>query len=560
MESMGPVPGNALVASPVPFGLGSAGPSPVRSALAALAANAHASGWAWRVLAQGVSETSAFGVRGLQDGVLPPTVLEPARLDGLRHHTADALTPSDLDRLAHLRALSADALLELGRLPFPFLREPGDRGFTRIGWDDALAMAAGALEGPDTAWLVGDTVSSETSWTVGHAARAFGSERLLHSGAPPVTGPLRHGLGVDQSTCGLTDLIGTDLVLVAGPMGRHPLLARYLRAAKERGTRVVFLTDHVPTSLESAWSTGSLSSLFFGTRLPDDVIPVEPGGTEALLLAVLRLLVSSEGMDREFVDAHTTGFAALRDRLLALDLRSLERQAGLQRGTIEWLGELIGRARNVVTVYDGLPAPAVSALVDLHLLRGAIGRPLTGLLPLFAGPGLPGACLAGFTDGDLAGAESLAVFGADLSAHDGLENVGTRVHVATHLDPSMLVEPAERVLLLPMQSVHEQRGGTAWSTVDRRFFVCPELSDHPILGESRPAWQIPGRLLEVAGKADGPPFRTTRAVREAMVASHPDVGGLVDLDGPSESFQVGGPLLCEGGRFPTDDGNARFSG
>lgn len=560
LEPLAPVPGGTAIASPIPFGFGSAGATPGRAALAAAMQNIGQAGYAWRVLSQGVSDTSAFGVVGLRDHTLPGRVLEPERLRSLRRHTEPALTPSDLTRVAHLRSLSREGLLELGRLPFPFIRRAGDRGFERASWSEALALAGDALDGAagHSGWVIGDRQSLETSFALAKTARAFDSEQLLRAGPPVVTGPLEEALGEGTSTCSLTDIVGADLVVLFGSIERHPLLARYLRAAKERGSRVVVFAEAVPAELEAAWSPGSLNSLLFGTRLVDDVVPVAREAVQPVLDAILKGIVAAGAHDTHFVEHHTTGFAAVQRHLGALDLRELERTSGVHRGQLEWLVELFSRARNLVSLYDGLPTGAVRSLVNLHLATGAIGRPLTGLLPLLSGPGVPGARLAGFrppaADADLPSV--VTAFGADLTPFgQRLDAVRTRIHAATHLDASMLVEPGEQVVLLPLQSIYEQRGGGLFGSVDRRVVHTPELPDHPIVGASRPAWEVAGQLASTV-RPDAPSFRTTRALREALVAEHPAWSGIVDL---RDSVQIHGPLIGEAGRFPHDDHRARFT-
>jgi len=60
----------------------------------------------------------------------------------LRLNTMPALDPALLTDVAALRNQTNAELRELGRLPFPMLRQKGDKGFRRITWADAYERIA----------------------------------------------------------------------------------------------------------------------------------------------------------------------------------------------------------------------------------------------------------------------------------------------------------------------------------------------------------------------------------------------------------------------------------
>ncbi|MCB9668804.1 MAG: molybdopterin-dependent oxidoreductase [Alphaproteobacteria bacterium] len=556
-ELPAPVEGTSGVASLVPFGVGSAGPSPLREGLAALSANADQLGWAWRVLRHGVCDGCALGSAGLSDDVLPGVHLCRRRLRELRRHTGPALTPSDLTRLPSLRARDTADLRALGRIPFPFVHRPGDGGLVRVAWDEALALVGEAIgdAAEASSWIVGDRSSLEASWALGHTARTLGSTRLYRRGPAHPAVPLAPLLGAPAATCTLADCIGTDVLLLVGlDPEAAPALARVVAAAKDRGTRVVVVAPELAPALEAAWLPGRPVSAVFGTRLVDDFLPVAPEGMPALFEAVLEGLITERTVAASFVAAHTVGF----DDLPRAELREIVIRTGLARGQVEWLTELLGRARNIVSIWAD--ATVSIPLARVHLARGALGRPLNGLLPFLPGPGTEGARVAGFADEPPVTDGVLVALDADLSGLDGLSDAKVRVHAATHLDPSMLVEAREAVVVLPTQSLYEQRGGGTLASLDRRLRFSPELPDHPLVGEARPAWEIPGQLLRAARPDADVPFRTTSAIRKAIEAAEPLWAGLGGFQAEGDTLQWGGTQLAAGGRFPFPDGCARFQG
>jgi len=67
------------------------------------------------------------------------------RLKLLRLNTMPAMDHTLLEDAAALQHLTSKQLRELGRLPYPMIRQKGDRGFRRVSWDEALDVAAGYI-------------------------------------------------------------------------------------------------------------------------------------------------------------------------------------------------------------------------------------------------------------------------------------------------------------------------------------------------------------------------------------------------------------------------------
>ncbi|MBI4467823.1 MAG: formate dehydrogenase, partial [Acidobacteria bacterium] len=128
------------------------------------------------------------------------------------------------------------------------------------------------------------------------------------------------------------------------------------------------------------------------------------------------------------------------------------------------------------------------------------------------------------------------------------------------LSPQMFVEPGEEVLLLPAQTRYEQSGGGTETTTERRILLSPEIPGRRI-GESRPEWWI----LMMAAERARPELRSrihfvdAQDIREEMAKAVPFYKGIEKLRVEGDALQWGGPQLCQGGRFPTDNQRARFT-
>src|SRR5690606_10477630 len=89
-------------------------------------------------------------------------------------------------------------------------------------------------------------------------------------------------------------------------------------------------------------------------------------------------------IDHEFIDAHTTGFAAFRDAVMAEPWDLIETQSGVGRAQIRRAAEIYMRAERVIACWAmGITqhrnaVANVQEIVNLLLLRGNLGRPGAG--------------------------------------------------------------------------------------------------------------------------------------------------------------------------------------
>ena len=611
------------LAGAVPFGLGRTKPTHFRDMARAAWANRDNLPYAWRVLSRGVCDGCALGVAGLHDWTIDGVHLCLTRLALLRLNTMPALDPAVLADVAALRGLDNAALRALGRLPVPLLRERGDAGFRRITWDEAQARIAARLRAsgaPRAAfYLTSRALTNEVYYVAQKVARFLGTNnidnaaRLCHS---PSTGAMKRALGVAASTCSYRDWWGSDLVIFFGsnPANDQPVAMKYLHEAKRTGTRVVLVNPLREPGMERYWVPSTPRSALFGTDIADYWFGVAHGGDIAFLAGVLRLLLEHGWIDRAFVDQHTSGADALAAALAALDWPTLEAQAGLPRASMEEFAALIRDARSAVLVWSmGITqhahgGDAVQMICNLALLRGWVGRPHCGLMPIRGHSGVQGGAEMGAYATALPGglpitpatAAALAdVYGFPVPETPGLtapemieaaargeldllysiggnllrtlpdpdyvagalERLPMRVHQDILVTDQMLLDPGSddgQVLLLPAKTRYEQDGGGTQTSTERRVMFSPELPRQ--VGEARAEWRI---LRELAAAVD--PTRAEllgcesgAAIRAEIARVVPFYDGIQHLRAAGESFQYGGPHLAAGGVFPTADGRARL--
>ncbi len=577
--------------------------------------------YAWRILRDGVCDGCALGTSGLSDWTVEGVHLCNVRLRLLRLNTMPALDVRLLEDVAPLQHKRARELRALGRLPYPLLRRKGEAGFKRITWDEAFQLMAERLRKADPkrtyVYLTSRGIPNESYYAVQKAVRALGSNnldnaaRICHS---PSTFALKAALGVAATTCSYSDLIGTDLVSFIGSnvANNQPVMMKYLYHAKKAGTKVVTIGPYREPGMEAYWVPSDLESALFGTRVSDRFFQVKPGGDRAFLYGALKVMLEQSYLDMRFIEAHTAGFDELRAALAAMDFGVLERLSGLPRSEMAAYAELIARAEKAVFVWgmgvtQHTDAEAtVHAILNLALSKGFVGREGCGVMPIrghsgvqggaemgayatafpgnvpvtaenaaalsqlygFAVPSEPGLTIPEALDAARAGnLDVLFAVGGNFrevmpdpaGVDEALSRIPLRIHMDIALSTQMLASPAEAALLLPATTRYEVPGGVSETSTERRVIFSPEIPG-PRVGEARPEWEVFGELAarvhpELADKVR---FAGTQAIREEIAKVVPCYDGIQHLKAKGDQFQYGGERLCEGWRFETPDGKARF--
>ncbi|MGH7724448.1 MAG: FdhF/YdeP family oxidoreductase [Candidatus Eiseniibacteriota bacterium] len=581
--------------------------------------------YAWRILTRGVCDGCALGTSGLADYTMPGVHLCTVRLNLLRMNTMKAMDPGRLADVRPLAASSGRALRELGRLAHPMVRRRGEPGFFPISWDEALERIADRL-GPILArdpnrfacYVTSRGVTNETYYAVQKAVRALGtnnvdnSARLCHA---PSTSVLKSMLGATGSTCSYVDWIGTDLLVFLGSdvANNQPVATKYIYYAKHHGTKVALVNPYREPGMEGYWIPSVLESAVFGTKLTDEHFSVHSGGDAAFLNGVLKALLARGGIDRTWIDAHTTGFDALEAELARQSFDDLEAISGATRSDMERFATLYAGARSAVFVWSmGLTQHEtgpdnVRALVNLALARGMVGREHTGLMPIRGHSGVQGGSEVGCIPNGLPGGRGLdsdarremhALWGFEPPEERGLDaramidaafdhrldalfaiggnfldtlpdplrvaaalgRLPLRIHQDLVVTSQMLVEPGEEVFLLPARTRYEQTGGGTETSTERRILMSPEIPGHRF-GEARNEWEP---LAELARRlrperAKGLAYGDAQAIRNEIARAVPFYAGIERLRETGDQVQYGGRLLCADGRFETEDQRARFA-
>jgi len=401
-----------LWVSKVPFGLGKIKPHHVLDTMKVVWENKDNLPYASRILRKGVCDGCALGVSGLKDQTLTGPHLCTTRLNVLRLNTMSAINENVLFSDIHeLRKMNSTELRKLGRIPFPLIRKPGERKFSRLTWDKAMDYIANKYKkiNPKQAafYLTSRGITNESYYVAGKVARFIGTNnidnasRICHS---PSKTALKRSIGVGASTCNYKDWIGTDILLFWGSVAANnqPVSTKYMYAAKRKGTKIIIINPYYEPAMEKYWIPSNVESALFGTKIADDIYQVNIGGDIAFMHGIMKHWFEMEreevgsAIDHDFVKNHVNGYKDLKKTVMTYEWEQLEKSSGLSRDRMKELAILLAKSKSAVFVWSmGLTqhrfgTDNISQVANLALLRGFLGREHCGLMPIRGHSGVQG--------------------------------------------------------------------------------------------------------------------------------------------------------------------------
>ncbi|MBA1379445.1 nitrate reductase [Pseudomonas brassicacearum] len=510
------------------------------------------------------------------------------------------------------------------RALYPELRLGKGLARSRTDWDSALDHAASvfaetiAEHGPDSvAFYISGQLLTEDYYAFNKLARALvgtnnidSNSRLCMSSA--VVG-YKRSLGADAPPCSYEDLELSDCVMIVGSnmAYAHPILFRRLEEAKSRRPEMkIIVIDPRRTD------TCDLADLH---------LAILPGTDVALFHGILHLLLWEDWIDRSFIKAHTEGLADLKNLVRDYTPTMVAQLCGISVEQLHQCAEWVGTSPSFLSLWCmGLNQSTSgsaknSALINLHLATGQIGRPGAGPFSLTGQPNAMGGRETGSLSNLLPGhreaanpehrAEVADYWGVDQlpattgsSAIELFEQVRSgkikalwiactnpaqsmpdqaAVREALQACPFVVLQEAFRTtetaafadLLLPAASWGEKEGSVTNS--ERRISHVRRAINAP--GEARPDWAItvdfaqrlekrlrPGQSSLFAFDA---PAQLFDEYKQLTRGRDLDLSGishaLIDQLGPQqwpfrEGATVGTARLYVDGIFPTESGRARF--
>lgn len=298
--------------------------------------------------------------------------------------------------LPQLQAFSPRELETAGRLTQPLLYTRGDNYYRPISWAEALERITSRLKSisaDETFWYFSGRSSNEAGFLLQLFARLYGTNNVNNCSyyCHQASGVgLSSSFGTGTATLTLEDAEHADLVFLIGgnPASNHPRLMSTLKHVRRRGGHVIVINPVIEPGLVNFSVPSDPISLLFGTKIASLYVQPHIGGDLALLTAVARKVLDLGAHNEEFLTSHTDHWPEWKTHLEAQELSKLCDIAGVELDVVERIARLYAASRNTVFGWTmGIThhvngVENVEAIGNLACLRGMVGKPHAGMMPI----------------------------------------------------------------------------------------------------------------------------------------------------------------------------------
>ncbi|REJ92487.1 MAG: histidine kinase [Planctomycetota bacterium] len=579
-------------------------------------------GWTklWKAMrSRNTCKTCALGMGGQLGGMVNegghfPEVCKKS-FQAMASDMQPAIPPEFFARhgFNELRALSPRQLEASGRLVAPLFAGPDDSHYRPIEWEEALNLLADRLKaaGPTRSFFYASGRSSnEAGFLLQLLARLFGTNYVNNCSyyCHQASGVgLGSSIGTGTGTIQLDDLDHADLYILIGanPASNHPRLMRSLMQLRRRGGRVVVVNPAKELGLVNFRVPSDVRSLLFGSEIASLYVQPHIGGDIALLTGVAKEVLSRGAQDDAFIRESTNGFEEFARQVEETAWDDIEQGSGVARDVILRIADQYIDANNVVIgwamgiTHHRHGCDNVRMIANLALLRGMVGRPHAGLMPIrghsnvqgmgsigvtptlkkaileryeqklgIAAPASPGldtmACMeaAGKNEMDTAVCLGGNLYGSNPEApfaERALSQIGCVAYLATTLNTGHAWGRGRETLILPVLPRDEE----PQSTTQESMFSFVRLSDGGAPRHAGPRSEVSvltalgRRLFGENGPVDWNELESHDAIRQLIADLIPGYEPIAELGRSGKEFHIPGRHVAQP-EFSTPDGKARF--
>ncbi|TYQ28970.1 nitrate reductase [Pseudanabaena sp. UWO311] len=324
-----------------------------------------------------------------------PTVKFPDRFKvrGDRAH------PSSQGMVCVKGATIAESI-QKDRLLHPMMRDRLDDEFRQVSWDEALDAIVNRMQhvlstkGADALCMYGSgQFQTEDYYTAQKLFKGClgtnnfdANSRLCMSSA--VSGYAK-SFGSDGPPCCYEDLDITDCLFAIGTNTAecHPIIFNRFRKHHKKNPHVKLIVVD-PRRTQTA-------------AVADLHLAIQPGTDIDLLNGIAHLLLKWEKCDREFIEQHTTGFAAFAEITQLYTPEFVSRRCGIDINDLELAAKYWAESSRVLSIWSmGVNQSTqgtakVQCIINLHLLTAQIGKAGSGPFSLTGQPNAMGGREAG---------------------------------------------------------------------------------------------------------------------------------------------------------------------
>ncbi len=325
--------------------------------------------------------------------------------------------------LAELRQWSDHLLEENGRLTHPLKYDAATDRYVEVPWSEAFADIGTELKKLDPRAVVMYTsgrASLEASYMYQLFGRMYGtsnfpdSSNMCHESTSVA---LPKVIGVPVGTVTLDDFEHTDCIFLIGhnTTTNAPRMLHQLQDCVKRGVPIITVNPLRERGLERFVNPQNpVEMVFGGTRISSQYLQIMAGGDTAAITGICKAVIEADDqahgsgrprlIDVDFVEQHCSGFAEFAAFCRNQNWADLELASGLSRKAMTDTANvymaskaaILGYGMGVTQHVHGVEA--VKMIVNLMLLRGNIGKPGAGLMPIRGHSNVQGQRTVGITE------------------------------------------------------------------------------------------------------------------------------------------------------------------
>jgi molybdopterin-dependent oxidoreductase alpha subunit len=340
--------------------------------------------------------------------------------------TGDRCTPAFFAQhtVTALESWSDHQLEDVGRLTQPMRWDAATDKYVPVAWDEAFREIGAELKRlapKEAVFYSSGRASLEASYMYALLARLYGTNNLPDSSNmchESTSVALPESIGVPVGTITLDDFQHTDCIINFGHNTgvSSPRMLHELQPCAKRGVPIIIFNPLRERGFERFINPQSPAEMLSGHSTPigSQYHQVKSGGDTAALFGICKALIAADDeaqalgrpriLDSGFLAEHTHGFDEFAAATRAKSWIDLEQRSGLSRNAMEAVAKVYQRSSAVMGIYGmGLTqhkhgVETVQMIVNLLLLRGNIGKPGAGILPVRGHSNVQGQRTVGITE------------------------------------------------------------------------------------------------------------------------------------------------------------------
>jgi len=313
--------------------------------------------------------------------------------------------------LADLSRMTDRDQNNLGRLTHPMVKRPGGTHYEPIEWPEAfdiIGKELNALASPDeAAFYTSGKVPNEPAFLFQLFAKQFGTNNLpdcsnmCHESSGAALSPT---LGLGKGSVTLNDIHEAEVILIIGqnPGTNHPRMLSALQKAKKNGAKIISVNPLIEAGLNHFKNPQDFMNpvkalgvlLGDGTTITDLFLQVRVDGDMALLRGIMKHLFEAEDrnpgqvVDHAFIKQYTTGFESFEQNIRNTKWEDIEELSGISRAQLLEAANMLATKQKIITCWamgvtqQRQGVQTIQEIVNLQLMKGAIGKPGAGTCPV----------------------------------------------------------------------------------------------------------------------------------------------------------------------------------